>query len=129
MKAPLPKTMLIVEDDAVLRETLADVAKGLGYEALGCDTANEALGLALTLRPTVIFCDVHLAQGDGRKVLVKLREDQAMQDCQFVLMTGDWVGAPQSASVALEADAYLAKPFTMDEFVACLQERYAQANL
>lgn len=129
MKAPPPRTLLIVEDDVSLRDSLTGVAEAAGFEVLGCDSANEALGLAVTLRPTVIFCDVHLAQGDGRRVLVKLREEPAMQDCQFVLMTGDWVGAPQSVSIALEADAYLAKPFTMEEFLACLQERYAQASL
>ncbi|MFZ5495527.1 MAG: response regulator [Verrucomicrobiota bacterium] len=129
MKAPVPKTMLIVEDDASFREALTEAARHHGYEVLGCDTANEALGLAVTLRPTLIFCDVHLVQGDGRKVLMKLRENQAMDDCQFVLMTADWVGAPRSASIALEADGYLAKPFTIEEFIACVNERYAQANL
>jgi DNA-binding response OmpR family regulator len=44
-------------------------------------------------------------------------------------MTGDWVGAPQAASVALAADAYLPKPFTIEEFSNCLEERYRQANL
>jgi DNA-binding response OmpR family regulator len=129
MKNPVPKTLLIVEDDAGLRQSLVEFGAKCGFEVRDCDTAEEALALAKSFRPTVIFCDVHLAHGDGRRVLVKLREDEAAFDCQFVLMTGDWVGAPQSVSIALEADAYLAKPFPMEEFVACLQARYAQANL
>jgi DNA-binding response OmpR family regulator len=129
MKPPVPKTLLIVEDDLSLRQSLVETAEKQGYEVKGCDTAEEALGLAASFKPTMIFCDVHLAHGDGRRVLVKLREDPAMRYCQFVLMTGDWVGAPQSVSIALEADGYLAKPFAMEEFVACLEARYAQANL
>lgn len=129
MKAPLPKTVLIVEDDAAFQSSLVDMAKALGYEAQACETADDGLRLARELRPTVIFSDVHLERGDGRKLLAKLREDAALSDCQFVLMTGDWVGAPQAASIALAADAYLPKPFTMDEFARCLEERYHQANL
>jgi two-component system sensor histidine kinase/response regulator len=129
MNAPAPKTMLIVEDDVGLRESLTMMAEASGYEVRGCDTAKEAFDLAVSFKPTLIFCDVHLAQGDGRKVLARLREDKVMSDCQFVLMTGDWVGAPQSTSVAFAADAYLAKPFSLPEFLACMETRYQQANL
>lgn len=129
MKSPVPKTLLIVEDDLAFRQTLTEAAEKIGYDVLGCDTAEEALAFAVTFKPTLVFCDVHLAHGDGRRVLMKLREDPAMRDCQFVLMTGDWVGAPQSVSIALAADGYLAKPFSMEEFVATLEARYAQANL
>ena len=129
MKSPVPKTMLIVEDDQLLRLSLIETAQTLGFEVKGCDTAEGALALADSFRPTLVFSDVHLARGDGRRVLMKLRADEAMRYCQFVLMTGDWVGASQRTSIALEADGYLAKPFTMDEFIACVQARYAQANL
>jgi len=129
MKPPMPKTLLVVEDDAGLRQSLVETATEIGFEVRDCDTAEDALALAISFKPTLIFCDVHLAHGDGRRVLVKLRENEATSDCQFVMMTGDWVGAPQSVSIALEADAYLAKPFSMEEFVACLEARYAQANL
>jgi CheY-like chemotaxis protein len=129
MKPPVPKTLLIIEDDAALRQSLKETAEGIGYDVRDCDTAEQALALAASFRPALVFSDVHLAHGDGRRVLMQLREDPAMHDCQFVLMTGDWVGAPQSVSIALEADAYLAKPFTLEEFVSCLEARYQQANL
>ncbi len=129
MKPPAPKILLILEDDALLRETLVETAGIVGFEVFEADTAAEGLRLAAAFRPSVVFCDVHLTKGDGRTVLARLREDPALADCQFVMMTGDWVGASQTESIALEADAYLAKPFTLDEFVACLEERYRQANL
>ncbi|HVZ64653.1 MAG TPA: response regulator [Lacunisphaera sp.] len=129
MKPPLPKTVLIIEDDAGLSSAMAETAKQAGFQTCVCTTAAEGLARALADKPAVIFGDVHLAQGDGRTVLAKLRADPKLGDCQFVLMTGDWVGAPQRASVELEADAYLAKPFTVEEFATLLVERYEQANL
>jgi len=129
MKSPVQKILLILEDDALLRATLVETATGAGYEVFEADTAAEGLRLAAAFKPAVVFCDVHLSKGDGRRVLSKLREDRVLADCQFVLMTGDWVGASKAESTMLEADAYLAKPFTLDEFVACLEERYRQASL
>ena len=129
MKPARPKTMLIIEDDPGLQTTLEMVAQTLGYESRVCGTADEALRQAAAFKPTLVFCDVHLTGGDGRSVLRQLRADDVMSDCQFVLMTGDWVGASKQASIESEADAYLAKPFTVAEFAASVEERYRQANL
>jgi DNA-binding response OmpR family regulator len=129
MKEPRPKTLLIIEDDIGLRTTLAAAAAALGYNARACDSAEEGLRQALAFKPTLIFCDVHLPKGDGRAVLTKLREDAEMGDCQFVMMTGDWVGASKQSSIESAADAYLPKPFTIAEFAAVAEERYRQANL
>lgn len=129
MSVPRPKTMLIIEDDAGLQGALMATAQSLGYVSRMCSTADEGIRQALEFKPTLVFCDVHLAGGDGRNVLANLRANDAISDCQFVLMTGDWVGASRNSSIAMQADAYLAKPFTVAEFAACVEERYAQANL
>jgi CheY-like chemotaxis protein len=129
MKTPLPKTMVIIEDELGLLVTLASMAERLGYEARTSASAEEGLAFIRDFNPTLIFCDVHLAFGDGRAVLKQLRDDPATRDCQFVLMTGDWVGTSKRASTEMAADAYLAKPFTLAEFKACVEERYQQANL
>jgi DNA-binding response OmpR family regulator len=129
MKAPQPKTMLIIEDDLGLLVTLASAAAVLGYETRTTASAEEGLAFAKEFKPTLVFCDVHLVKGDGRAVLKKLREDETTADCQFVMMTGDWVGASKQASIEFKADAYLPKPFTVAEFTACVNERYRQANL
>jgi DNA-binding response OmpR family regulator len=129
MKAPLPKTMLIIEDDLGLLVTLADAAAALGYEARTSASVEEGVAFARAFKPTLVFCDVHLAKDDGREVLKQLRADETTRDCQFVQMTGDWVGASKRESIEMAADAYLAKPFTIKEFAACAAERYRQANL
>jgi DNA-binding response OmpR family regulator len=129
MKLPLPKTALVIEDDVGLQSTLVATLRSIGYDTRACETAEVGLAQALGFKPTLIFCDVHLGKGDGRKVLAELRASSAANDCQFVLMTGDWVGAPRQESIEIEADDYLAKPFSLQEFVACVNERYRQANL
>jgi CheY-like chemotaxis protein len=129
MKPPLPKSVLLIEDDAALSAVMATSAREAGFQVWTADTADDGLARAKAFKPAVIFCDVHLDKGDGRMVLTKVRADDAIGDCQFVLMTGDLAGAPQRDSIALEADSYLAKPFSVVEFSAVLAERYRQANL
>lgn len=129
MKPPRPRTLVLIEDDAGLRQSLVMAAQFQGYQVWSSDTAEGGLELALAHQPTIVVCDVHLAKGDGRNVLKKLRADAAMSDCQFVMMTGDWVGASKQVSIEISADAYLPKPFSIAEFFACMDERFRQANI
>jgi len=122
-------TVLIIEDDEIFRSTLVTTLHAMGYPVQSCTTAQEGLALARKFQPSVVVSDVHLANGDGRMVLRKLREQDATHDIQFVLMTGDWVGASKQSSVELEADDYLAKPFSIPEFIACVEERLRVASL
>ena len=120
---------MIIEDDEIFRATLVTTLQAMGYLVQSCTTAQEGLALAREVQPTLVVADVHLASGDGRKVLRELREQEATRDIQFILMTGDWVGASKKSSVELEADGYLAKPFSVTEFIACVEERFRVANL
>lgn len=129
MKPPRSKTVLVIEDDPGLQSTLILVLEEAGYSVRACASAQDGLALATAFHPTLIICDVHLAEGDGRKLLESIRQDATLADCQFVMMTGDWVGASQQTSVKLEADSYLAKPFTVEEFNRCVEEQFRQANL
>jgi two-component system OmpR family response regulator len=129
LKATRPKTVLFVEDDKGLQASLSTVASAQGWEVRGCLSAEKALGVAAEFKPTVIFLDVFFPDGDGRTILAALRADEELHDSQVVLMTGDWTSASRQASIDHQADDYLAKPFSLEEFVACLDERYRQANL
>ena len=120
---------MIIEDDDAFRVTLADTLEAMGYGVRSCATGEEGVALALEFKPTLVITDVHLASGDGRKVLRELRENEATRYCQFIMMTGDWVGASKKSSIELEADSYLAKPFSIPEFIASVEERFRAADM
>ena len=121
--------VLIIEDDEICSSMLAVTLQALGYKVQSGTTAREGLALAREFHPTVIISDVHLANGDGRMVLRELRENEATRYCQFIMMTGDWVGASKKSSIELEADSYLAKPFSIPEFIASVEERFRAADV
>ena len=57
--------ILVVDDEAMVRTMLAEVAVGMGHEALTAATLNEGLRLAATGAPDVVYLDVLLPDGNG----------------------------------------------------------------
>ena len=105
---------LVVDDEAPARRRLADLLEALGVEVLG-EAANglEALELARTLRPDVIFLDVSMPEVDGFDVARHLTEPRPL----IVFQTA----YSQFAVNAFDHEAldFLVKPVT--------RERLAQA--
>lgn len=114
-----PISVLIVDDDF----RVADIHKGFVEEAGGftvvgtAQTAADALVMSASLEPTLVLLDVYLPDGSGTDVLMRLRDDQAI-DC-FVLTAARDV-ATVKRCLDLGALHYLIKPFTKDELTSRL---------
>ena len=111
-------TVLLVEDAAevalltqVLLGTLGDV------DVVTATDGVDGLAQAHALAPDLVLLDLTLPLLDGAEVLAELRSDPRLQTTRVVLFTG----SPEEASGLDEADGVLAKPFTPDELLACVQ--------
>ena len=112
-----------MEDDTSLSERMVAALEQSGYTAVAAPSLREGLKSAVRIQPDVVVSDVHLGDADGRDLLEVLRHDENLQDCQFVIMTGDVAGASQRSGMNLGADDYLAKPFSLEEFLTCIETR------
>ena len=115
--APQP-TILIVEDDASIREYLE---LGFGYEGfrvVQAATGSEALALFGREAPDVVVLDVGLPGLDGFAVLRAIRERSQVPVLMLTARDGvdDRIGG-----LRLGADDYLVKPFHFGELVARIQ--------
>ena len=72
---------------------------------------------------------MHMPNASGSSVLAALRQEESFALSQFILMTGDLNGTPHRAGMDLGADDYLAKPFTVDEFLTCVSVRLKRSQL
>ncbi|UVE19267.1 response regulator [Pseudomonas sp. LS44] len=116
MAAPI--RVLAVDDDADIRELLADYLGGHGYEvALAADSQQMRALLAEQL-PDVVLLDVGLPGEDGLSLARFLREHH---DLPVIMISG--ASTPLDRIVGLEvgADDYLAKPFDPRELLARLK--------
>src|SRR5918997_6356024 len=118
---PMSETrpVLIVEDDAALRATLAEqIALSGEFRAVEAGTAAEAAAEldAGDARFDAILLDVGLPDGDGREFCAKLR--RAGKRMPVIMLTG--ADAEQDVVRGLDAGAndYVAKPFRPNELLA-----------
>ncbi|WLT30858.1 HD domain-containing phosphohydrolase [Geothrix sp. PMB-07] len=118
LKSPIP--ILIVDDEADLRNLLVEALQDQGYAAVGADGGAQALARVQEQHFPVIFTDLNMPGGlSGLELLraVHDRDPQAMG----ILMTG--YATTESAIQALKRGAYdfIQKPFKLAEIEASLE--------
>jgi two-component system, OmpR family, phosphate regulon response regulator OmpR len=117
--ATLPTKILVLDDDARLRDLLRRYLGDQGMNVQVADTAVRLRELLVRERFDLIVLDVMMPQEDGLTVLKKMRDSG---DATPVLMlTAQAEVDDRVNGLTLGADDYLAKPFSPPELVARIQ--------
>jgi DNA-binding NtrC family response regulator len=122
-----PPILLVVDDDAALRQTIVSLLKAEGIQALAAGSADEALELARGTELTAVLSDIQMPGRDGLELLGQLR--QLQPDVLVILMTA--FGSVDSAVEAMRAGAfdYITKPFKKSALLAVLQRALERRDL
>jgi CheY-like chemotaxis protein len=109
-------TILIVEDDADIRETLASTLENFGYGVTTARNGREALELLARLapRPRLILLDMMMPVMGGLEFLAAQRADQDIARVPVVVVSA-YSAVAQSAG----AQEFLSKPVDLDDLLAC----------
>ena len=67
-----PPVILVVEDDAAVRQTLVKFLEMRGYGVMTAETADEGLEAIARVRPAAAIVDLRLKRGSGREVVVSM---------------------------------------------------------
>jgi two-component system nitrogen regulation response regulator NtrX len=105
---PKPR-ILVIDDEAAIRESLKMTLEYDGYEFLGAATGQEGLALAEREAPDLVLLDIKMPGMDGMEVLTRLR--QMNEALPVVMISGH--GTTQTAVEAIKRGAvdFLDKPF------------------
>ncbi len=112
------RTLLLVDDDAPLRERLARALAQRGFSVAVADSVRAGKDAASSGRPAYAVVDLRLGDGSGLDVVEALR--QARTDVRVVMLTGYGNLATAVAAVKAGAVDYLPKPADTDAIVAAL---------
>jgi two-component system, response regulator RegA len=114
------RTVLVVDDDTLLRNALARGLRGRGFEVATASSYDQALAVAQRAQPDMAILDLRIGDHSGVEVLRALR--QIVPSVQAVLMSG--YGSIATAVEAMRAGAmnFLPKPATVDEILAALRD-------
>ena len=81
------QTVLIVEDDQILREMYKDQFKNNGYNVSVASNGEEGLHAALQSHPDLILLDLAMPQMDGTTMMEQLRDDEWGQGVAIMILT------------------------------------------
>jgi DNA-binding response OmpR family regulator len=110
--------ILVVEDEAILGQTLGKLLQHEGYQALWADSIDKAWGMLLEHDVDLIALDVMLPEGEdaGFTFAQSLRDTGSSTPILFV-SARDTV-QDRIAGLDMGGDDYLVKPYSLDEFMA-----------
>jgi CheY-like chemotaxis protein len=110
----------IVEDDEAIREDVADLLRGEGYDVRTAADGLEALtGLKSSPKPCLILLDLMMPRMDGWCLRAELLKQPALAAVPVVLLTGAADACGEAAT--LGAAGYLTKPFTFTSLLRQVQ--------
>ena len=105
--------VLVVEDEAEIREVIAEALVGEGYEVAAAGDGPSALQLVREQAPHVAILDLMMPELDGRGFLRECRVDPQCVTLQVIVLTA----ASPSKLDHLDVQAIVAKPFNLSELV------------
>lgn len=105
-------TVLVVDDSATVRYTLAATLKQAGYQVFQARDGLDAIAqLEQIPSPAAIICDIEMPRCNGFEFLTQTRRNPSLSKIPVVILTSRQSGKHQQIALELGATAYLTKPY------------------
>ena len=116
-RAPVPKKVLIVEDNELNMKLFHDLIEACGHEILETRDGIEALKLARLHRPDLILMDIQLPEVSGLEVTRWLKEDDELRKIPVIAVTAFAMKGDEEKIRSGGCEAYIAKPISVTNFL------------
>ena len=122
----MPKSrILVIDDEAAIRDSLRMTLEYEGYEFLGAATGQEGLALAEREAPDLVLLDVKMPGMDGIEVLERLRNmNEALP---VIVVSGHGTIRPRSRRPKKGAFDFIEKPFASERVLVSLRNALEHA--
>ena len=112
------KTILIVDDEAAIREMIRVGLELAGYDCLEAANAQEAHGIIVDQRPDLVLLDWMMPVTSGIELLRRLRREELTRDMLVIMLTAKDDEDNRVQGLDVGADDYITKPFSSRELLA-----------
>jgi CheY-like chemotaxis protein len=121
-------TILIIEDEAPIRDNLRRFLQLEGYSVVEAENGQKGLDMIRSSLPDLIVCDVMMPELDGFGLLKILRTDPRTAAVPFVFLTASAERESLAHGQDLGADEYVTKPFNLVQLAALIRRRLGDTS-
>ena len=119
-------TILLIEDNALIRENTAEILEMSGYAVLTAENGKLGVEQALATPPDLVVCDILMPVLDGYGVLHIFNQHPRLAGVPFIFLTAKTERTDLRRCMELGADDYLTKPFDSRELLSAIAGRLAR---
>jgi CheY-like chemotaxis protein len=127
--SPRRRSVLVVDDEAEIRESLAEILCGARHRVVTASSGREALERMAAEYYDVILTDVRMPDLDGRALYAQIEQRWPRQAARVVFVTGDTLASELRDFVRNSGRLVIEKPFLPSEVRRIVAELTAAAEL
>jgi len=114
------QAILVIDDEGPYSRVVAEVLQKKGLRVRTAAHGPSGLFAAKRDQPNLILLDIMMPEMDGLSVVRKIRSEPALSKTPVVVISALAAAEDRRAALEAGADAFLAKPFTMEELTQAI---------
>ncbi|MCH7793686.1 MAG: response regulator [Proteobacteria bacterium] len=118
----MPQTILVVEDEPNIVESLSFLMKKAGFIVRVARDGNTAIRTIESAAPDLVLLDIMMPRRDGYEVCRTIRANPDWDHVRIIMLSAKGRDLDRRKGLELGADDYITKPFSTREIVARVQE-------
>lgn len=115
------KSVLIIEDEKQVRESIVDILQLKGYTTLEASDGSIGFELAQKHIPDVVLCDIMMPFMNGFETISKFKSNSLTKYIRFIFLTAKMESENRKLGLDLGAAAYITKPFSVEHLIASIE--------
>lgn len=119
----LPETLLIVEDNHILRDSLADILRLEGFTIQVAENGAQALEQMNQEAPNLVLTDISMPVMDGVAFFNAVRQHAEWEHIPFIFLTAYSIKYEVASAEDLIAETVLVKPVDFDHLIHTIRRR------
>ena len=117
------QTILVADDQGVIRDMVRAILKGLGFEnVLYAENGAIAIQIIASNQIDLVICDWNMPLLTGIDVLRKIRSDERYRAIPFLMLTAEAYRENVVEAMQMGVSDYISKPFTAEVLVEKIEK-------
>jgi two-component system chemotaxis sensor kinase CheA len=120
-EAFMKEKILVVNDDAGIREMASFILQAKGYETFEADNGRAGIELAIQKKPDLILLDIMMPEMDGYEAISAIREMEEFGQLPIIALTAKAMKADLDHCIEVGASDYISKPLDINQLLSLLR--------